>query len=252
MKRKSIRQMAMDPCHIPGIYNYCDRWCERCTFTSRCLVYAMEREDDDDPAARDLRNQAFWRKLESILRETRDMVLEWAENEGIALESLDATAADDQRHQQVKEHALVHAARHYAELVERWLEAQLTPIEQAGSGSAGVAEEEPESVGEAVDVIRWYQHQIGVKIMRGLSGAAGAEDDYQSDSDGSVKVALIGLDRSIAAWGVLRGCLREKGDSIRAILLHLEGLRRASEREFPNARSFVRPGFDSVPSHQLH
>ena len=40
---------ARDPKLIPGIYNYCDRWCERCPFTSRCMVYAMGEEDRDDP-----------------------------------------------------------------------------------------------------------------------------------------------------------------------------------------------------------
>ena len=28
--------------HIPGIYNYCDRWCERCKFTSQCLLFTNE------------------------------------------------------------------------------------------------------------------------------------------------------------------------------------------------------------------
>ena len=26
---------------IPGIYNYCDSWCERCLYTSRCMNFAM-------------------------------------------------------------------------------------------------------------------------------------------------------------------------------------------------------------------
>ncbi|MCB0550950.1 MAG: hypothetical protein KDD19_25495 [Phaeodactylibacter sp.] len=34
----------MQQSNIPGIYNYCDRWCERCSFTSRCLLYAQEQE----------------------------------------------------------------------------------------------------------------------------------------------------------------------------------------------------------------
>lgn len=43
--------------YIPGIFNYCDRWCERCAFTLRCRTYAMEssmrrlrdmRDDDGD------------------------------------------------------------------------------------------------------------------------------------------------------------------------------------------------------------
>ncbi len=27
---------------IPGIHNYCDRWCERCPFSSRCRAFAIE------------------------------------------------------------------------------------------------------------------------------------------------------------------------------------------------------------------
>ena len=26
---------------ILGIFNYCDRWCERCPFTSRCRSFSM-------------------------------------------------------------------------------------------------------------------------------------------------------------------------------------------------------------------
>ncbi len=36
---------------IIGIYNYCDRWCETCAFTSRCRVFAdgAEMEAERDP-----------------------------------------------------------------------------------------------------------------------------------------------------------------------------------------------------------
>lgn len=29
---------------ISGIHNYCERWCEKCSFTSRCAVYEMEED----------------------------------------------------------------------------------------------------------------------------------------------------------------------------------------------------------------
>ena len=29
---------------IPGVYNFCDRWCERCPLTARCRVFAMTEE----------------------------------------------------------------------------------------------------------------------------------------------------------------------------------------------------------------
>ena len=31
---------------IVGIYNYCDSWCDRCAFTSRCQVFADMRETE--------------------------------------------------------------------------------------------------------------------------------------------------------------------------------------------------------------
>jgi hypothetical protein len=99
---------------------------------------------------------------------------------------------------------------------------------------------------DAVEVIRWYQFQIYVKLMRALD--RDEEDDsgeYPSDSDGSAKVALIGIDRSMAAWGVLRNLLQPEKDPLLDFLLHLDRLRRRTEQTFPKARAFLRPGFDT-------
>lgn len=30
--------------NISGIYNYCDRWCERCSYTNKCLLFKQEAE----------------------------------------------------------------------------------------------------------------------------------------------------------------------------------------------------------------
>ena len=54
MRRRTLTELANNPDLISGIYNYCDRWCERCPLTSRCLVYATEQEDDDSPENRDI------------------------------------------------------------------------------------------------------------------------------------------------------------------------------------------------------
>jgi hypothetical protein len=78
-------------------------------------------------------------------------------------------------------------------------------------------------------------------------GEAQSDANVQSDSDGSAKVALIGIERSIGAWARLRELLPKKADSILPIMLHLEHLLRATEQEFPKAQSFVRPGFDEAP-----
>jgi len=45
MKKRDIDKLAGNPDFISGIYNYCDRWCERCVMTARCVVFAMEQAD---------------------------------------------------------------------------------------------------------------------------------------------------------------------------------------------------------------
>src|SRR5213592_3231480 len=87
MKRKSLHQLAQDPRFISGIYNYCDRWCERCPLSNRCLNYAMEKErDEGDPASRDPANETFWEKLHETFQETIQMVREEAQARGIDLD----------------------------------------------------------------------------------------------------------------------------------------------------------------------
>ena len=102
---------------------------------------------------------------------------------------------------------------------------------------------------DAISVIMWYKFQIHVKIMRAVSGAMEDEDlqdeyDFLKDSDGSAKVALIGIDRSISAWEKLLIIFPEEEDSFLKILALLLKLRKSVEKTFPDARSFKRPGFD--------
>jgi hypothetical protein len=97
-------------------------------------------------------------------------------------------------------------------------------------------------------VIRWFHTLIHSKIARAVHGAATDDDrdrrDWPADHDGSAKVALIGIERSHEAWlqAVERGTASD--GIIEIFLADLEWLAEELEREFPNARTFVRPGFD--------
>ena len=67
MRRRTLTELASNPDLISGIYNYCDRWCERCPLTTRCLVYATEQVNHhESPESQDIRNEAFWHKLSSV------------------------------------------------------------------------------------------------------------------------------------------------------------------------------------------
>ena len=103
------------------------------------------------------------------------------------------------------------------------------------------------TITDAVEIIKWYQYQIFIKIKRALFSATDDEVPFiadQAPADGSVKVALIGIDRSISAWGKLYKYFKLRQDDILDILLHLTKMRNKLESDFPNARDFRRIGFD--------
>jgi len=63
MRKEDLKRLAENPDFISGIYNYCDRWCERCPFTARCLNYALGRANHPDAASRDIHNERFWEQI---------------------------------------------------------------------------------------------------------------------------------------------------------------------------------------------
>lgn len=105
-------------------------------------------------------------------------------------------------------------------------------------------------------MVRWYQFFIAAKLIRGLRSRI--DEDYYlagddpRDSDGSAKAALIAIDRSISAWKLICELEPENADSIHRLLFQLEKMRSGAEREFPNARDFIRPGFDEPTLDLLH
>ena len=262
MDKEHIKKLAENPNFIPGIYNYCDRWCERCPFTSCCMNFALSEEHFDDPQSRDINNEAFWDKLSEIFQVTLEMVKETAKEQGIDLDSLDLqAAAEDERKAGdiARNHECARLAKAYSETVKKWFDSAEELFEKkADDLSLQARLELPDSnpAGEAatlkdsVDIIRWYQHFIYVKLVRAIRGtleeSSQGLDEVPGDANGSAKVALISIDRSIAAWGQMCEHFPERRDEIINILVHFDRLRKKTETIFPDARAFVRPGFDST------
>jgi hypothetical protein len=249
MKRDRLKKLAAEKRFIPGIYNYCDRWCERCPHTSRCLNFSISQEDSSDPEAQDISNKAFWNKLSETLAESLELLKEGAKKWGIDLETLDSTEEDVEnlraRDRAAENHLLSRAAKRYIGMVGDWLKERETLFfETAAAAREGVDLE------DALEVIQWYQYFISAKIIRAIRGNVEddeeREDEFPRDSDGSAKIALIAIDRSIAAWAVIRHYVTDGAREVIDAIAFLDSLRQAVEKTFPNARSFVRPGFDTI------
>jgi len=262
-KERPRKRNPRDPRFIPGIYNYCDRWCERCEFSHRCAQFAMRTHDrPDDPRLRANENRRFWEALGNSkivgatgLRKRRKT------GKGTVPVTIDAAAAQEKRLDR-RARALgqreSNAALTYAHMVDEWFNNELRlPLQhvrdlerrvEKGMVSVATAKGELVRLNDCVEVIRWYQAFIYVKVCRAFMSLVEEEDDTAlaavKDSAGSAKVALIAIDRSLAAWVSLREMFPEETDSILEILIHLGRLRRSLKKRFPRARSFKRPGFD--------
>jgi hypothetical protein len=212
------------------------------------LNYSVSEEEFSDPETRDIRNEAFWNKLSGIMGETLELLRESAKKWGVDLETLESIEDIEQikaKDAAAENHLLCRAAKRYNGWVEDWFRKRETLFfEMAAAAREGV------SLEEAIEVIRWYQYFISAKVMRAVWGNIEEKEDrcdeFASDSDGSAKIALIAIDRSIAAWAVIQHYMTDCGQEVIGIIAFLDGLRQAVEETFPNARSFIRPGFDET------
>jgi hypothetical protein len=253
MDKKDIKKIAKNPAFIPGIYNYCDYWCERCPFTSRCMNFALSGKQFPDKESHDINNKLFWQQLSEILQLTLEMLEESAIEKGIDLNSIEfesVTKEEKTKKKNTEEEKCCLSAKKYADLVENWFkssshlfkrkEDELNLAAELETLNINPAKEAAE-IKDAVDIIRWYQHQIHSKLTR---AAIGDSNEFPEDRNGSAKVALIAIDRSMVAWREIHQHFPECEDETLDFLVHLDRLRRKVEKIFPKAREFVRPGFD--------
>ncbi|NTW68290.1 MAG: hypothetical protein HGB23_00390 [Chlorobiaceae bacterium] len=235
---------------IEGIYTYCDRWCERCAFTSRCLQFQVEsgEEESSTPLKElDVLNAGFWQEMGEALLQAMRVVQETALTEGAGVEDLQKESVQsdppESLYHSAREHPCSTAALHYAGMVNEWFAAVDEHFEDESLLPAALS-----SLEEPVEIIRRYQYFIYPKMVRAVEGRmndiASGINSADNDANGSAKIALITIDRSLAAWSRLYTALPSRENSTLSLLLHLDRLRRSVEALFPAARSFKRPGLD--------
>ena len=264
MNRDDLKELAANPDFISGIYNYCDRWCERCNLNSRCFLYASEQADAgfDDPDVSDLTNAKFWRQLDSVFKDAHDLIKQCAEEAGVDLDAIESSEPDAhiEEVEDGSRNEFSALARDYAAMVETWFTNELVAEESLSENARLAAKNEGTKIDlqSAIEVIRWYQFFIAAKVFRAVMGdddemdgiyPNGGEDEMnpaQTDANGSAKIALIAIDRSFSAWRTMQSCVPDKKESIAPLMLTLENLRIGIEQTLPLARDFIRPGFDEL------
>src|SRR3989339_931006 len=125
MLKDRLKNIGEDPKYIPGVYNYCDRWCERCPFTSRCLNYEISEEHFAEPGSRDMNNELFWKKLSETFQATLELVQEMMEEQGIDIDTIDTEPIKRRERRidkEVDNNELIVSARDYGKIAGEWFE----------------------------------------------------------------------------------------------------------------------------------
>lgn len=255
---------------IESIYNYCDRWCEECAFTSRCFLYAQEQramerhilrgEDPEDPAV-------AMRDMTDSLKQAMKMLVHIANEQGIDLNALPPARS---RRRQRTAHPLNQRAT-------RWLDRVSALLKRIGEDIARFSESasaqelagwlppdarDADQLVEALtrlrdgaDLLARYRFLIPVKIARALSGIGegddGDEDDLP-DADGymrldslrTVRLVLACLDRAEAALWTVSEVNADWRDEALSLVVETQALRRAVGDHFKGWQEVRRPGFD--------
>ena len=219
---------------IVSIFNYCDRWCEACAFTSRCRLFAdvAETEASLDPNLQPVVDAPV------LPEEAAPAPPPWMQELIVEMNEAATKIATGElepppRRSPPKEHlAIENRARRYCFQVHTWLQSRRY---------------EPLSPSDPFAVIGWFHTLIPPKVHRAITGLAeddGESPDYPPDHDGTAKVALLGIERSHAAWLELieRGAVSDAEAA--PFIADLVWLGEALEQVFPKARAFVRPAFD--------
>jgi hypothetical protein len=212
----------------------------------------------------DTENKAFWDKIGKNFETATKLLHKAAEKYGIDLNAVSEEEKNDhflkriRDRNAVKSHPLAKDTLIYIEKGRKLLGNDELMKEKAsdmvrqfelGMQSDDQVSGEVTVIKDCQEIITWYLHFIHVKFMRALMGKM--EDDgwqeangFQRDCDGSAKIAMIAIDKSIEAWTLMLQFVPAAEDEIIELLAILQKARRMAESEFPKARTFVRPGFD--------
>ena len=260
MTADELIALAQNPRFIEGIYNYCDHWCERCAFTEHCFHFAQMRALEDeagfDPTDPDHENKQLVRTLQSSFDLTAELIEHGAAKHGIDL-SREVPTNDDEEDEfdDARRHPLMQLAEDYACGVDAWFERVETKLEERirraqQSDDIRAEQLQPEDVLDALEIIRWDQFRIAATLA-GVLSTMQLREHLAEHHNGKIKSVLIGIDRSLLAWGKVQMFRPAQAKELMQFVGDLSELRLWLETLFPEARDFIRPGFDEASLHVM-
>jgi hypothetical protein len=238
--KKHIAEISKGANLIPGVYNYCDRWCERCTMAKHCSIYYMEQQEVEN--GKDIKNSVD--RISDIFSLTMEMMQDMSNELGI-----DFNDFADFKIPEHKPSTIESLSNKYGKNVMLWLSENNKFFNEYSENIMLINEEKALKIGDCLETISWYSSVIGAKVHRSmtkLDTEFGDDIDDISDIEdqkGSAKVALISIDKSMEAFVYILNNIGEQEDESLNFLARLSKIRRNILKVFPDPLYFIRPGF---------
>lgn len=245
---------------IPNIYTYCDSWCERCLFTSRCNSFQIQLEAGLMTPVVNGDNMA--QQLTAALNLTKQYIDRLAQSQEPtgthAPNNAQAQLLEEKpvRISQPQPDPVIILANAYLKQTGLWLNTEKQLLERAGQqqllevrlGLRTELEVMPilHALKDAWEMIRWYRTLIPVKIQAALRALTEPTNDPYLAAYylGKAKLVLVSIDRSLQAWETILHHFPEKADDLLDLMAMLSRMSREMDMLFPQARAFRRPGLD--------
>ncbi len=248
--------------YIEGIYNYCDRWCEKCGFTASCFLFTQESKIKTYEI---MHNGNLSGIEEMFKKDIRGLGKEQTGDENTGedvpdnefLDSLEGNVEDEENashREEPKEplHPLNDLLDEYFNHANILLELMNQKYELASISKDKVKERIGEKNFDDFEVFMWFYTFIGAKFKRALYGLFelnSEEDDdlkeiHKYDMNGSAKIGIIAVKRSIQALNNLHKNLPFFFIETEELLVLLGKILNSAEELFPDCMEFKRPGFD--------
>jgi len=235
--KNRMKDISLQDSYNDTIFNFCDRWCEKCQFTSKCLNFALSV---DDPPPDD---KEGWKYLKNVVDATCMMLDDLTELNGYdvtQIENVILTPSQDP-----ESYPLSIYVKETAFKIHNWLKKNDLFGRLNNLLDLGVQLSEKFSrYKESVEVIYRYNFLVAAKITRAVAGLLENREYSHYDMNGSAKIALVSIDRLIIAWSFILTERTQIEDEVLEILINLTEVRKRTELTFPDARKFIRPILD--------
>ena len=261
---------------ISGVYNYCDRWCEKCRFSDRCRVYDSERammerheilgEDPADP-------EIMLQDVSTTFEHTIDLLRKMADEMGVDLDSAPPPSRSRKKRDNSSKHPLLRRTDHWMDRIEPLLDTVRQEVPQLGEELANSlfreddeqkveerGQEILESVGavrDAYELLCRYRYFIVIKLTRALRALSEADSEMRRDTEmaeyslddarGTAKLLDESIGKIVRALWAIAEFHRPWFDTAVPLAAAGESIRQQLAETFPDFHKFHRPGFDDEP-----